>query len=166
MTAGKRKRGKTSELREMKDEPTKAKDKQTWAKHEPTEGKYQKTKTMEPITNENLSYHPCCQWSENGGKKNKQITGFIENTHATNWEKVSSERTWRSEQRSTMETAQIIWPNLVDLVSWDEYPMPWQNKYRGGTSDATTSSTLIVPLFIISVDDFSHSKLAIFVVRK
>ena len=40
------------------------------------------------------------------------------------------------------------------------------NKYRGGTSDASSSSTLIAPLFMISVDDFSHSKLAIFVVRK
>ena len=40
------------------------------------------------------------------------------------------------------------------------------NKYRGGTSDATTSSSLIVPLFIMSVDDFSPSKTAVFGVRK
>ena len=38
-----------------------------------------------------------------------------------------------------------------------------RNKYRGGTSDATTSSSLIVPL---SVDDFSPSKTAIFGVQK
>ena len=41
-----------------------------------------------------------------------------------------------------------------------------ENKYRGGTSDATTSSSLIVPLFRMSVDDFSHSKRAIFGARK
>ena len=29
-----------------------------------------------------------------------------------------------------------------------------RNKYRGGTSDATTSSSLIVPLLSISVNDF------------
>ena len=40
------------------------------------------------------------------------------------------------------------------------------NKYRGGTLDATTSSSLIVPLFTMSVDDFSPSKTAIFGVRK
>ena len=36
------------------------------------------------------------------------------------------------------------------------------NKYRGGTSDATSSSSLIVLLFTTSVDDFSPSKIAIF----
>ena len=41
-----------------------------------------------------------------------------------------------------------------------------ENKYREGTSDATTSSSLIVPLFTISVDDFSYSKRAIFGSRK
>ena len=41
-----------------------------------------------------------------------------------------------------------------------------QNTYRGGTSDATTSSSHIVPLFMISVDDFSPLKTAIFVGRK
>ena len=40
------------------------------------------------------------------------------------------------------------------------------NKYRGGTSDATTSSSLIVSLFMMSFDDFLSSKTAIFVVRK
>ena len=41
-----------------------------------------------------------------------------------------------------------------------------ENKYRGGTSDATTSSALIEPLFTMSVDDFSHSKTAIFGIQK
>ena len=40
------------------------------------------------------------------------------------------------------------------------------NKYRGGTSDATTSSSLIVPLFTMSADDFLPSKTAIFGVQK
>ena len=39
------------------------------------------------------------------------------------------------------------------------------NNYSGGTSDATTSSSHIVP-FIMSLDDFSHSKMIIFAVRK
>ena len=34
----------------------------------------------------------------------------------------------------------------------------WFDKYRGGTSDATTSSSPIVPLFMMSVDDYSPSK--------
>ena len=29
-----------------------------------------------------------------------------------------------------------------------------KNKYRGGTSDATTPSSLIVPLFMMSIDNF------------
>ena len=41
-----------------------------------------------------------------------------------------------------------------------------ENKYRGGTSDATTSSSLIVPLLMTSKDDASPLKTAIFVVRK
>ena len=41
-----------------------------------------------------------------------------------------------------------------------------ENKYRGGTSDATTSSALIVPMFKMSFDDFLPSKTVIFVVRK
>ena len=40
------------------------------------------------------------------------------------------------------------------------------NKYRGGTSDATTSSSLIVSLIIISFDEFLPSKMAIFFVLK
>ena len=40
------------------------------------------------------------------------------------------------------------------------------NKYRGGTSDATTSASLIVPLFRMSFDDLLPSKTAMFVVRK
>ena len=39
------------------------------------------------------------------------------------------------------------------------------NKYRGGTSDATTSSSIIVPLFMMSIN-FFPSKSAIFVFRK
>ena len=38
------------------------------------------------------------------------------------------------------------------------------NKYRGGTSDTTSSTLVLVPLFMISVDDFLRSKLAIIVV--
>ena len=41
-----------------------------------------------------------------------------------------------------------------------------RNKYRGGTSDATTSSSLIVPLILMSFDNFLPSKMAIFVIRK
>ena len=38
------------------------------------------------------------------------------------------------------------------------------NRYRGGTKDATTSSSLIVSLFIMmSFDDFLPSETAIFV---
>ena len=40
------------------------------------------------------------------------------------------------------------------------------NKYRGGTSDATTPSSHILSLFMMSFDDFLSSKTAIFVVRK
>ena len=54
--------------------------------------------------------------------------------------------------------------NQVHLVQ--NSPFSYVNKYRGGTSDATTSSALIVPLFTMSVDDFSHSKTAIFGVQK
>ena len=41
-----------------------------------------------------------------------------------------------------------------------------KNKYRGDTSDATTSSSLIVPIYMMLFDDFLPSKIAIFVVRK
>ena len=41
-----------------------------------------------------------------------------------------------------------------------------KNKHPGGISDATTSSSLIVLLFIRSFDNFLHSKTAIFVLRK
>ena len=40
-----------------------------------------------------------------------------------------------------------------------------QDKYRGGTSDATTSLSLIVSL-LMSFDDFIASKTAIFAVQK
>ena len=41
-----------------------------------------------------------------------------------------------------------------------------KNKYRGGTSDATTSSSLIVSLIVMSFDDFLPSKTALFAVGK
>ena len=41
-----------------------------------------------------------------------------------------------------------------------------KNKYRGGTSDATTPSSLILSLFMMSFDDFWLSKTTIFVVQK
>ena len=40
------------------------------------------------------------------------------------------------------------------------------NKYREGTSDATTSSLFIVSLIMMSFDEFLPSKTAIFVIRK
>ena len=40
------------------------------------------------------------------------------------------------------------------------------NEYRGGTSDATTLSSLIVSLIKMSFDDFLPSKTALFVVQK
>ena len=57
---------------------------------------------------------------------------------------------------------QVDKANDIDLEIWDVkliIPHVSQtNKYRGGTSDATTSSSLFVLLFMLSVDDFSHSK--------
>ena len=40
-----------------------------------------------------------------------------------------------------------------------------EEKYPGGTSDATTASSLTVPLFVMSFDDFSFAKTAIFVIN-
>ena len=56
--------------------------------------------------------------------------------------------------------------NIVHIVGNTALWFKTENKYRGGTSDATTSPALIVPLFIMSVDDFLPSKTAIFGVRK
>ena len=41
-----------------------------------------------------------------------------------------------------------------------------RNKYRWGTKDATTSSSLIISLLMMSLDDIIPSKMAIFVFRK
>ena len=55
-----------------------------------------------------------------------------------------------------MQEAQFSLPTFM---------FPMINKYRGGTSDATTPSSLIGPLFM-SFDNFLLAKTAIFVVRK
>ena len=62
----------------------------------------------------------------------------------------------------------FVEPHLTDKVtkpvSHGERPNQI-NKYRGGTPDATSSSTLILSLILMSFGDFRHSKTAIFVVR-
>ena len=55
---------------------------------------------------------------------------------------------------------------MTTIEVYDRKDRVQRNKYRGGTSDATTSSSLIVILLRMLVDDFSHSKRAIFGARK
>ena len=71
--------------------------------------------------------------------------------------------------RNGSRTSKKTWTGKTttrENLTWEQQEWPKQNKYRGGTSDATTSSSLIVPLLTMSVDDFSHLKTAIFGVQK